>query len=63
MAAITYSTAAGQTIPWRHYTEAFREPVKPMRASYLYFGMLIGIGILANVIAVRNMNIQTTEAE
>ena len=51
------------TIPWLHYSEALRAPVRPMSASYLYFGIWIGIGLLANALAVRRTNIQTMEAE
>lgn len=51
------------TIPWLHYSEALREPVKPMEASYLYFVVLIMVGIAANVIAVKKANVYTMEAE
>ena len=51
------------TITWLHYDEALREPVKPMYQSYIYFAVLIVIGITSNVIAVRKNNINTMEAE
>lgn len=51
------------TITWLHYDTALREPVKPMYQSYIYFAVLIVIGITANVIAVKKNNINTMEAE
>ena len=51
------------TITWLHYDTALREPVKPMYQSYIYFGVLIAVGIAANVIAVKKNNINTMEAE
>ena len=51
------------TITWLHYDEALREPVKPMYQSYIYFAVLITVGIVANVIAVKKNNINTMEAE
>lgn len=51
------------TITWLHYDEALREPVKPMYQSYIYFAVLIAVGIVANVIAVKKNNINTMEAE
>ena len=51
------------TITWLHYDTALSEPVKPMYQSYIYFGVLIAVGIAANVIAVKKNNINTMEAE
>ncbi len=51
------------TITWLHYDEAFSEPVLPMYLSYIYFAILILIGITANIIAVKKTNINTMEAE
>ena len=51
------------TITWLQYDEALREPVKPMYQSYIYFAVLIVVGIAANVIAVKKNNINTMEAE
>ena len=51
------------TITWLHYDEALRKPVKPMYQSYIYFAVLIAVGIVANVIAVKKNNINTMEAE
>lgn len=51
------------TIPWLHYSEALREPVKPIAVSYLYFAVWIAVGIAANVIAVKKANVYTMEAE
>lgn len=51
------------TITWLHYNTALREPVKPMYQSYIYFAVLILVGITANIIAVRKNNINTMEAE
>lgn len=51
------------TVTWLHFDAALRKPIVPMCASYIYFGVLIIIGIAANIIAVRKVNINTMEAE
>ena len=51
------------TITWLHYDTALREPVMPMYRSYIYFAVLIAIGLTANIIAVKINNINTMEAE
>ena len=49
------------SVTWRHYQEAFREPVMPLWASYLYFAGLIAAELLLDVMAVRKMNINEEE--
>ena len=51
------------TIVWLHYDTVLREPVKPLYQSYIYFSLLIVIGIIVNIIAVRKTNIVTMEME
>ncbi len=51
------------TITWLHYDEVMRKPVMPMYFSYIYFAVLISIGIAANIFAVKRTNINTMEAE
>lgn len=51
------------SITWLHYDTALRRPVKTIYQSYIYFAMLIAIGIIANIIAVKKNSINTMEAE
>ena len=54
---MAFAFPMANTIPWLHYSEALREPIKPMAVSYLYFAVWIMIGIVANVIAVKKANV------
>lgn len=49
------------TISWLHYSEAFREPIKNMGESYLYFTALIVIGIVLNVAAICKADLNAME--
>lgn len=51
------------TITWLHFDAAFREPKMPMCFSYIYFAVLITVGIAANIVAVKKTDINTMEAE
>ncbi|MDE6733100.1 MAG: hypothetical protein K2J77_09530 [Oscillospiraceae bacterium] len=51
------------TVTWLHYDTALREPIVPMYASYIYFGVFIALGIIANIIAIKKNNINITEDE
>lgn len=48
-------------IVWLHYTEIYREAVVPTSYSYIYFGTIITLLIIANVIAARRLNADSTE--
>ena len=48
-------------IVWLHYTEIYREAVVPTAYSYIYFGTIITLLIIANVIAARRLNADSTE--
>lgn len=62
-ADIMWAFPMANTITWLHFDTAFRKPVMPMYLSYIYFAVLILIGITANIIAVKKTNINTMEAE
>lgn len=51
------------TVTWLHYDTALREPKVPMYVSYIYFGVFIALGIIANIIAIKKNNINITEDE
>lgn len=51
------------TVPLLHYEEAFRKPIMPIFASYLYFGVLIAVSVGANLIAAKKMNYSILEEE
>lgn len=60
---VMWTFPMANTITWLHYDSALSEPIMPMYRSYIYFAVLIAIGIAANVIVVKKNNINTMEAE
>lgn len=47
------------TIIWLHHTSYFREPIKPISYSYIYFVVLILVLLISCIFAVRNSNFST----
>ena len=47
------------TIIWLHHTSYFREPIKPISYSYIYFVVLILVLLISCVFAVRKSNFST----
>lgn len=43
------------TIVWLHYTEILNEPIYPVWASFLYFGILIAVLIALNFLALKKI--------
>lgn len=50
------------SLVWLHYTELMKEAVLPEWCSYIYFGVGILIMLIANMLAVRKMNIDEAGA-
>lgn len=52
---IKWAFPTANTIIWLHYTEIFSEPIYPMWASFLYFGLLLTLLAAANFIALKKL--------
>ncbi|MCM1167743.1 MAG: hypothetical protein NC299_04675 [Lachnospiraceae bacterium] len=61
-ADVMWAFPMANTITWLHYDAALSETVTPMYFSYIYFAVLITLGVGANIAAVKKIDI-TTEAE
>lgn len=60
---VMWAFPMANTITWLHYDAALSKPIMPMYFSYIYFAILIALGIAANVIAIKKTNINIMEAE
>ena len=52
---IKWAFPTANTIIWLHYTEILSEPIYPMWASFLYFGILLAALIAGNFIALKKL--------
>lgn len=52
---IKWAFPTANTIIWLHYTEILSEPIYPIWASFLYFGILLAVLIAGNFIAVNKI--------
>lgn len=52
---IKWAFPTANTIIWLHYTEILSEPIYPMWASFLYFGILLAVLIAGNFIALKKI--------
>ncbi len=52
---IKWAFPTANTIIWLHYTEILSEPIYPMWASFLYFGVLLAALIAGNFIALKKL--------
>ena len=52
---IKWAFPTANTIIWLHYTEILSEPVYPMWASFLYFGVLLGALVAGNFCALKKL--------
>lgn len=52
---IKWAFPTANTIIWLHYTEILSEPIYPMWASFLYFGILLTALIAGNFIALKKL--------
>lgn len=54
-APIKWAFPTANAIIWLHYTEIYSEPVYPMQASFLYFGILLAALIVGNILALNKL--------
>lgn len=59
--AAMWAFPMANAIVWLHYTEFYRDAVVPTAYSYIYFGVIIVLLIIANVIAARGLNFDSVE--
>lgn len=52
---IKWAFPTANTIIWLHYEEILSEPIYPMWASFLYFGILLGALVYANFCALKKL--------
>lgn len=52
---IKWAFPTANTIIWLHYTEILSEPIYPMWASFLYFGVLLALLIAGNFFALNKL--------
>lgn len=52
---IKWAFPTANTIIWLHYTEILSEPIYPIWASFLYFGILLAVLIAGNFIALKKI--------
>lgn len=52
---IKWAFPTANTIIWLHYTEILSEPIYPMWASFLYFGILLAALIVGNFTALKKL--------
>lgn len=52
---IKWAFPTANTIIWLHYTEILSEPIYPMWASFLYFGVLLSLLIIGNFFALNKL--------
>lgn len=52
---IKWAFPTANTIIWLHYTEILSESIYPMRASFLYFGILLAVLIAGNFFALKKL--------
>lgn len=48
-------------IVWLHFTDIFEKEILPVKYSYIYFAAIIGVLIIANILASRKLSIDTIE--
>lgn len=60
-ASAMWAFPMANTIVWLHYTEIFKDAVVPVSYSYIYFGIMIAVLIVANIFAARKLNVNTIE--
>lgn len=52
---IKWAFPTANTIIWLHYTEILSEPIYPIWASFLYFGVLLAVLIAVNFVALKKL--------
>ncbi len=52
---IKWAFPTANTIIWLHYTEILSEPIYPIWASFLYFGVLLAVLVAGNFIALKKL--------
>ena len=59
--AAMWAFPMANAIVWLHYTELYRDAIVPTAYSYIYFGVIIALLVIANIIAARGFAVDSIE--
>lgn len=59
--AAMWAFPMANAIVWLHYTELYRDAIVPTAYSYIFFGVIIALLVIANIIAARGFAVDSIE--